>query len=495
MREQTAVIILFLFFIVVASLGFQPLPAPYGDNARYIILAKSLIQGKGLKLINHPDEPAEKKILPLYPAILAFLIFVFGYNIVILKVSSLAFMGLALFFFYLFLRKVKLPPAIRLGVLFLVCTSPYSWEYCRDVLSEAPFIFLIAITAFFLAVYEEEKPKNFLYAAIFSSVCAALVRDVGILMLAAIAVILLKQKEYRRFAMVIAVCIFLSGAWLYKNLHSQDGYLTEFVGRGNYLMPSNQLLGGFEFLRRYVYESCAYLGDILPDFILPVFKNIVPHSKFWWFKIAFGIFCSGVIIKGWINFRKKQKSLFFLIFSLLYGFCLPLFGSYGIRYIVPIGFFLFLGLSYGLAQTRFFRNRQVLVSFLVFVLLSNALLEIKQITYLRQGYPGEWANYYQALFYLKDNSDKEKVVICRKPFLGYLLSGHKTLGYPYVSDAQELFSYIQNSGVGYVIIDDLKIANIPFSRKYLWPAVSEHLASFSLVYQTGEPLTQVYKIK
>jgi hypothetical protein len=494
MNERTVIIILFLLFVVLSGLGFSALLGPYGDNGRYIVLAKSLVEGKGFRQINFPDESVGAKIPPLYPAILAILIFVFGYNIIILKISSLVFMGSALIFFYLYMRKINVPLFIRLSVFFLLCTNPYTLEYSREVLSEAPFVFFVALTALFLAGYKEQKQKGFLYAAIVFSSCACLLRDVGLVMLVTIAIILFKKKEHKRLLGVVAVCIVFAGAWLYRNLTSDPVYLKEFVSGGNYLTPSNQMIGAVEFIRRYAYESCAYLGDILPDYIIPAYKAIAPHSRLWLIKIISGFLFFSVIGYGFLLLRRRKKNEFFLLFPLLYGLCLPLFGSYGIRYVIPIGIFLFLGLSAGLSGIPLFNKKWAFVILFILVLGLNISTEAREIAYIRQGYPGEWANYYKALLYLKANTDKQKVLICIKPFLGYLVSEHRTLGYPRTVDTQALFDYIQNSGASYVIIDSLKIVNNFYSRKYLLPAVKKHAASFSLVYQLQKPLTEVYRI-
>jgi hypothetical protein len=144
---------------------------------------------------------------------------------------------------------------------------------------------------------------------------------------------------------------------------------------------------------------------------------------------------------------------------------------------------------------RFLQKKQVIAVLLCCAVLANAMPAASDIIAIRKGYPGQWGNYYRSLYYLKQNAGRSSVIICRKPFLGYLLSGHKTLGYSYGSGPEEIFAEIMNSPAGYVIVDGLNIGGTYFSRKYIKPAIEAHRDNFVLVYKIDDPLTEVYEIK
>ena len=496
MSEKAVIISIVTVFIIIASLGLSPLPAPYGDNARYLILARSFLEGKVMRLINFPDEPLETKVQPLYPLFLAFLMRLFGYRLLILKVSSLVFMALAVVFFYLTMRRLQIARFVRLTVLVLLVLNPFFLEYSRVVLSEASFIFLLSLVVLFFTEYELQGRVRLLLVGLFFAVSMAFIRDASIIAILAIAGLLAGRRQYKISLAVFFLTAAIGALWLYKNIYVKTGYLREFIGAGNYLEPFAGTISPGAFIRRYVYEAAAYVGDIFPDLIIPVAKGIAPHSRFWLLKIVFGLVCFSLTGLGLLKLRAQTKARFFLVFPLWYVFCLPLFGTYGIRYLIPAWFFIAMFMVYGLSALSRRTSRGIIVGLTIAFVVLYIVEEKKNIAYIRQGFPGAVAHYYNALGFLREKAElcPHDVIMCRKPFLAFILSEHKTIGYPYTLDTEEMYEYIKSSQARFLIVDSWVMANKSFSRMYLLPTVQAYTESFRLVYATEDPVTEVYEV-
>jgi len=135
-------------FAAVAAifiLSFQPQISPNGDNAEYIINAKSLTEhGQALRLESKRNTPNTLASLTL-PVMLAPIYSIWGMDIVKMKMVVTVF-GIASFplLFWLFRRKYDFWEA---GILALVCFSaPYLTSAASSIMTETPYIFWSLVT-------------------------------------------------------------------------------------------------------------------------------------------------------------------------------------------------------------------------------------------------------------------------------------------------------------------------------------------------------------
>ena len=130
--KKNKFLLIFLFvYLVLSFVLFDPKIASGGDNAVYIILADSMLSGKGYRNIHLPEEP-QHTLYPFgFPLLLVLPMLIFGRNIFVFKLFILlAGLGMTYFIYaigrHLFKEKVNiilifcLLAFMRLWVLFMM---------------------------------------------------------------------------------------------------------------------------------------------------------------------------------------------------------------------------------------------------------------------------------------------------------------------------------------------------------------------------------------
>jgi len=493
--KRLAVGLFFSLFLALAAAGLTKLPGPYGDNARYIINAQSLLQGKGFAKLNFPGDPPDEKVAPGYPVFLAAVARVTGFDMIALRLSSVVCMTAALLLFYAFLRRLGMRDDLAILALFFAGLNPVILEYGREVLSEALFCACVWAALYLFVRYEKQESAGFFLGGCFAAIMSFTVREAGFLILvAALAAAVLRR--HRALAVFAAACCgVLAWIWFGRNLGVSSGYLAEFMGRGDYVHPASGTVSVFGLAKRAAYESAAYIGDIVPEVFLPFLKNILPHTRFWFIKIAAGAAISGCIVAGFVYLFRATRTRIWAFFLAAFCACLPFFPTYGNRYLVPVLPLLTCCLLYFLREAAHARNvqRYFLMIPAVFLIVFG-WSAAGDIIFIRQGYPGQWGNYYSGLEYLKGVSAPGDIIVCRSPFLGYIVSGRKTLAYPYDRDKDRMADYLVNSGARFVVMDGLDIAGITFGKEFLSPALEGYPEYFTLLECWHGPETCVYEI-
>ncbi|MEO0216723.1 MAG: glycosyltransferase family 39 protein, partial [candidate division WOR-3 bacterium] len=148
-----------IIYIILSILLFDPKLFTGGDNAVYVILAKSIISGKGYRNIERPEEPLHTQYPPGFPLLLSIFILVFGENIIILKFLILLIGSGALFFMTKIIQIIFKDHA-KIVVLFYL-SIPIFIIYNHWLLSEIPFLFF-SLGALYFSLKNSAK-NNSLY--------------------------------------------------------------------------------------------------------------------------------------------------------------------------------------------------------------------------------------------------------------------------------------------------------------------------------------------
>ena len=128
-----------------------------GDNAIYIILAKSLVTGHGYMDIQNPIPQVEAQFPPLFPLLLAPIVAIWGTNAVfqmqaLVTVFTLGSFVVAFFLFRRWLDSAFLSFAIVLGA----ASCDLVWEFSHKVLTELPYLFFTLLACLFVTRYATE---------------------------------------------------------------------------------------------------------------------------------------------------------------------------------------------------------------------------------------------------------------------------------------------------------------------------------------------------
>jgi 4-amino-4-deoxy-L-arabinose transferase-like glycosyltransferase len=183
-----------------------------GDDAVYVQLARSLLDFDYRETF-YVGSPPHVKYPPGYPALLAALTVVGGERIdlflgagILLSVAALALLADA--------ARRRFSP--ELGALFLVAVvlNPRLLSYAGMLMSEALFVFLMALSVWGAARAADSPQKKWLVLAGAAAIGAMLTRSAGVTIVAALSVTWLLQRRYRpAFGMIVAGGLGLAG-WL-----------------------------------------------------------------------------------------------------------------------------------------------------------------------------------------------------------------------------------------------------------------------------------------
>lgn len=503
-EELTLPLILILLLALVLSiLAFVPLLNSFGDNARYMIASQSMATGQGFLQLNFPDKPPELKYPFGFPLLLVPVYLLFGLNVVAHKILITAFYLLAVFFFYLLVKKDLDRPLAYLATL-LLASQPFFLAYASKVMTEVPYgLFSILAVLFFLKAEEEgEKirtPHFVLF--LFFSIYSFFIRTNGISLIGALFLHLLltgKLKKVLVFSSSFIVSVFF---WSLRFLIMGKGatYLDEFFHKDLSNLPAGYISFS-DFLVRLRENSVYYFKDVARHLLSRVDDLLARFDLspmgIWIYGIAVAILLLGIIFA----FRRKRY---------VYGFHVLFFGLIIIywpwqsnRMFIPLTPFLILTFVLGINDSfRLLegRLRASLIRIPVFMLVllvlflnfyGDAEVIKTSLDYRLKGkfiYDSNWERYYQALYWIRDNTPQDSVVLTRGAAVAYVLTGRKTLLYAETTDPQKMKKYLD--GADYVIQENTNWK----TRAYLVPALLEYGSDFEIVHVTEKPYTFIWR--
>jgi len=142
---------------------------------------------------------------------------------------------------------------------------------------------------------------------------------------------------------------------------------------------------------------------------------------------------------------------------------------------------------------KIFASTVLILTFIIFLVGSiygGYLVINKSLDYKNNKkfiYGKSWENFYDAMYWLKENSYDGSSILSRSNFLVYILTGRETIAFPYSDDEQKQKKYLNKSDF---IIQDK--TNERF-MKYVYPIIEKYKENFKTVYEAGNGGTVVYK--
>ncbi|MCK4353461.1 glycosyltransferase family 39 protein [candidate division WOR-3 bacterium] len=509
-RKRRIIYLLLSVGGILSLLLFEPKLGTGGDNALYIILAKSLTSGQGFRNIHFPDNSAHTYVPPGYPTLLSPLISVFPDTFIPLKFLSIAFFMGSIFLCYQLFQKYTKSFIAFIATL-LIAIAPNLLSLSSTILTEIPCLFFILLSLFLFEKSFARKPKTFIYflGGTLSMMLSYYIRPASMALILASLIYFLYRKEYKRLIYLFIIIVLLALPWYLRNKFIVSQVNNQF---STFLLknPYNPELGCItlsDLITRILENIKMYIYFILPGIILPSLNKIRSAG----IHIFGGIFFAGVIIYGMAKetLRQKKLNLCIIFFIFHCGIILiwPKVWS-GDRFLVSIIPFIFLYLIFGI------RNLGEKVSvklfyplgfiFLGLILLSNFWFIIPRIpvnltnlsAYLdgdtMHGYSKDWIRFYEASSWIKANTPSDAIVMSRKRRLFYLHSNRNSVIYPFSYDHSKIFSSIYEQNTDYIIVDHFFWTGT--TRRYLTPVLNEHLDNFKVVYVTEPPKTFVLKV-
>ena len=470
-----------------------------GDNTEFITLARSMAAGEGLLHINSPDpQPATKYPFGL-PLLLAPIQWLFPGDWVPMKAWVLLIFAAGMAVLYqLAKERVGTLPALAVVALSLLAGKSYLTHgpdglvfgplllhYAHQVMSEAPYLTfsLLALWLVERGVAREGIRGNpWLIGGFVCTMWSYYIRTAGITLIAAVVVYMLLKRDYRR-GLIFAGAAF--ACWLPWTLRNKavggGGVYIKQLFMVNPYHPDRGLLDFWGFIDRFIGHIGLYLTRELPNTLVPYFSSA--ESIFHPASLLLILLAGAATVLC----IKRGENLLLLVYAALFMGVVLLWPWPGDRFLIPIvpvlvflEVWVVLQLRDALVAKSGALVGKVLIwgCFLMYVV--GQVGGVKRLAdYSEADYPPQWSRYYQAGLWLKTNAPEDSIVLCRKGYWMYIVSGRRCIGFPFEEPAKVL-AHMEREQADYVVCESL---GFPQTQQYLLPAIQEYRDRFEILWQ------------
>ena len=481
---------------LVAILAFDPLPSTIGDNAEFAILGQALAHGLGYRYINHPDLRPATKYPPGFPLLLAGWIRIFNEKIVSMKALVLVlFAGSILVAFHI--SRMLLERWLALLAIGLVVSSWMVVNYSFQVLSDVPYMFFSLLGLLFL-LRAETRWEALLGGGI--SIWAYLTRTVGASLVVMAIVLLLVRRRRLEAGLILISFVAVTVGWALRN-YSLTGegsrYLKLFL-TANPVDPSAGRITFDGMLTRVWINFRDYVTFFISASFLPTVVSGWQSAR----GAVVGLSDLARVVSALIMFVSvvglyslRRRAGFVILYMNLY------FGVYLVwpeiwrteRFMVPIVPLVAVFFVRGIDRIiSYFKVRRAVTRIVMIGLIIANLASLVPFIHRSKGYPPGWYNYLQTALWARDNTPEGSVILCRKPFMYYIFSYRKTVGYPYTRDHEAMRRYLYETNPDYIVIDNFG-GGIGSTQVYLVPVLKQMPEAFDIIYRTDEPVNLLLK--
>lgn len=487
--------------ILLHTAAFNPALDTNGDNASYIINAKSLIERGNFYRLSSPDAPLDYKASVGLPLILVPVYLIFGVNFTFMKILILLMAIASVILIYLIFKETVYP-ALAAIIALLFALNPYTLLFSSMIMTEIPFIFWSLVSFFFLnLMLRQKKIKPLLIiitaVAIFLSY---LTRAVGIgFPVAVLLYMLIRLKVWqilkaggisrleavglKKFLFLAILLLILFTGWqLRYHLSAGSSQVSEFTSGLSEEKISGSFKTFWEVLAPNIFASDTVRRKHIPmDFklifiillvIAGILKSILRQEPFGYYFIII----SAVLILG----NPAHSSL---VFS-RYLYVLTPFLLY----------FLYLGTDWIVGVFRSQNLRNFCSSLLLFLVLTSSFSGVAlaiQKAHKGELYPPAFRNFLNAAVWAHDNLPAGSIVASRKERIFYLYSGLPGFKHTTYHDGntpehqRKRLQKIESYDADYLVIDIFNSS----TYNNVYPMVKDNPDKFKLIHRIGDKRT------
>lgn len=444
----------FIWLAILVIGGFYLLTIRQGHNwgddfSMYIQHARNIVTGAQYNTTSYiylPPYIGADSYPPVFPLLLAPVVWLFGESLTAMKVELVLLFMLALF---LLVKCVKdlLPANWQLALVALVGLNPYFWSQKDYVRSEIPFFI-----AAFLSIYLVRKSYEAFEAGATSKVRFGYVLATGVSFYLAYGT--------RSIGLVLLPSLVLYDLIRRRKLFVPSLYvvgvatvLISLITVQYFLLRSDHT-----YVEIVMVESRSFLPDWMQFILMNVPRYLTSLTHIWdngynkWPRIGLTLVMSGLTAIGFLA-QVAKKITFIELFVLLYTLCVvivPMDG--GVRYLLPVvPFYIFYSLQ-GLralpAQKgiRNFAIKGVAVAVLVSYAVGFTTYDMKEIP---NGITTREA--IEFFDYVKQQTSENDVIIFTKPRALALYTGRKASFYPMLLDDKGIWEYFRRIGATHIV--------------------------------------------
>jgi hypothetical protein len=476
--------------VLVGILAFDSYPSIIGDNAEFVILARSLAVGNGIRYINHPDKRPATKYPLGFPAMLAGWSLGFGQSVVSMKVCVLVCYVAAVALTFGVAAKL-MGWTYGLVASGLVALSAIVVSYSHQVLSDIPYMMFSLVSIYLLL--SRDRGRKYLAAGLAVCVWALVVRSAGMsLVLAAVVFLFLKGKKKEAVATLVAAAL-VSVLWSLRNysLTGEGSRYMQVLLSANPYDPDIGMLTFTGLVSRVFTNARGYLGGLLPVTILPSVIRSRPGGGGGALTILVSVLV--LIVSGLGAYRLRKRGLLLVLYMLAY------FAVYLVwpevwkseRFMVPVAPVLAIFFIGGLAAVlAYFDIRRAVILGVLGALVATNLVSLSTYVRRQRGYTIGWVRYLETAQWAGSNTNPDSIVMCRKPFLFHLFSERKTIAYPFTRDKQAMREYLLEARPDFIVLDNFG-GGTSATDVYVVPVLEDMLEYIGLAHETGEPVNKV----
>jgi hypothetical protein len=515
-----------LVFAIYCSAINPELSDLSGDSARYLLLAKSISQGKGFREIEKPGDPSHSEYMPGLPVLLApidhfrpgelrpmkFLVAVFAFSSVV--------------FFYFFLFRLPRPAALLLALCFSLL--PFLLSFQTMILADLPHLAFLFL-AFYFFEKTRDAPEQNIWRWVAAGILTALAfyfRQIALIAFASGLAVILIDKRLRKIKIFFGYGLgFLlpASVWYLRNIMVAGSIEPSYGKKLFYAKASDPFAGtlGVFGLTARIFRRIEFFGYSLSKDMLLGLHGVF-FSALW---VLLLIFLSIGLVRELIR-RKNIAAIYFIP----YLAAISSWEGWVPRYLLPLLplalFFILQGVSF--AASMMTRKDLIgkWIAGLIFVLWlalslvrgaatvdfqhtplpyppnsaanekeAVSLLGPKNFAFYPDAY--EWkkrgthylsaksATYYHFFAmaeWTQKNLTPDQVVVCRKPTLFAWQSRGKSVQYPPELEVDKFLDEVKQRGGNYILIEEIS----PELRPVLLSFWNNRPEQLKLVKQIGD---------
>lgn len=519
------------------------------DDATYLVAAQALADGRGFCKANLEGCPPETYYPPGFPLVLAPFVAVlpgWPHNVALLMFIPLAFALLSLPLAHQFLkRQVGIFPLALLIAVALAVSYVGTW-FTFVLMTETLYI-LLSMAGMLLLDRAERSTRSYEYYALAGAIISfvAIVRSVGLTLLAATVGYLLLRKRWRAalivlsFAAIVVLPVTVrsylstrSPAWApyrgvfinsYLDTFFQKHWQDTTLGRASLTDLAQRWLGN---LRGHATDSLPRL--LFPTLQSPRLQRYLEPLYVQWVIPVFGWAMAGAVVAGF-SLRVRQGLRFVDLYVLLYTGLVLLPGWYTYRNLLPILAFIYLyivlflraiaGTIAGMVRQRHLSAGLGLalpISFLLLSVASNSLSMIGTnfemgALYRASSLPYvEDPSFFEACGWIHSHTQPGELVVYGSSEKMFLCSGRQappalsTMPVSLGARAHDSVVRAVYHEADFVVVTMSDVLDPPLtdsepvdyqSTAFLHPVLEQDAETFALRYETAQtPTIRIYQV-
>lgn len=502
MKKDNLLLMLFLvgLFVITFSTIFNSKLDMNGDNFAYLSLASGIAKGLGYVNTGNINLLPANHFPPGYSAFLAIFMMLGIKSVVFFKiVNGLLLLGSVLLFFRL-LEKWTENKILAFTICMLTLMSIHLLQFSTIIMAEIPYLFFSVFVVWLLdrmACGKKKYWKDICFYLLIGTVAIMYYfRSVGLAMVAAILIYYFFRKEWMKSGMFLFGFILLMIPWSIRN--SLLGLKSRYLGTVMTVNPWRPEKGNIASVGEFFEKMIRNFDDtVLKGFreVLFPFWDINGTQPSGFSGWLIGLIILALVLWGcWQLKNFRWLLLGYILFNI--GIFMLWHGGNGVRYVVPIIPFVYIGFYVGVYEVakRFVksvavRQKMPYLFLLLIIPMTPSLQAAGKLA--KQPYPSAYQNYFQLAKAVEKQAPKGSVICCRKPELfHYFAPSMYICGYAFSLDDKAVIQGLIDNKVDFVVVEQLGYSS---TGRYLLPAINNNKDLFQLVLHLKEPDTYLFQ--